>query len=412
MDDFLIERIGYQGDGIARGADNETVFAPRTLPGERVQGVLGEGRLTDIKITEPSDVRVAAPCRHYKSCGGCQLQHASDDFVAGFKEGIVRTALSAHGIEAPFRDIATSPAQSRRRATFSVRRTKKGALWGFHARASDTVIAVPECQLVLPEVLQVGPLLEKLAEIAGSRKGEMAATVTQSTNGLDVSITGGKPLDQSLTLGLSGLVEAFQLARLTWDGEVVGQREPPYQRFGKAHVLPPAGAFLQATGQGQAALTEAVLEIAQGAQGVDLFAGCGTFTLPLAEKHEMHAAESERAMIAALDDGWRKAKGLKKVSSEARDLFRRPLLPDELKRYDFAVIDPPRAGAEAQVAELALSGVPRIAYVSCNPVTFARDAAVLIGAGFSLDWVQVVDQFRWSAHTELAAQFTRPHMQR
>ncbi|EDZ40926.1 MAG: class I SAM-dependent RNA methyltransferase [Rhodobacteraceae bacterium] len=407
MEEFLIERLGHQGDGVASGP----VFAPRTLPGERVSGIRNGDRLSDVKIIEPSDQRVAAACRHFKSCGGCQLQHASEPFVSEYKQQIVKSALDAHGIETELRPIVTSPVQSRRRATLAVRRTKKGALWGFHARGSDTVVAVPECQLVVPELLGVNALMDDLARIGGSRKGEMAVNVTLSEVGLDVFVTGGKPLDRELTLGLSGVVEAHKLARLTWDDEVIGMRNLPYQNFGAARVAPPPGAFLQATVHGQDALTAAVLDAVSGEKGVDLFAGSGTFTLPLAEHYEMIALEGEKPMIAALDRGWREAKGLKKVDAIARDLFRRPFLPDELAKLDFAVLDPPRAGAEAQVAELAKSEIAQIAYVSCNPVTFARDANVLIKAGFTLEWAQVVDQFRWSSHVELAAKFARSHMQ-
>ncbi|WP_293450527.1 RsmD family RNA methyltransferase [Planktotalea sp.] len=403
MDEFLIERLGFQGDGIAKGP----IFVPRTLPGERVQGIRNGDRLSDVKIIEPSETRVSAICRHYKSCGGCQLQHAADPFVADFKQQIVKNALDAHGIETEFRPIVTSPVQSRRRATFAVRRTKKGALWGFHARGSDTVIAVPDCQLVLPELLEVSPMLDDLAMIGGSRKGEMAVTVTISTVGLDVFVKDGKPLDKELTIALSGLVEKHKLARLVWDDEVIGMRNPPFQRFGAGKVTPPPGAFLQATQHGQDSLTAAVLDAVDGARGIDLFSGSGTFTLPLAERSEIWALESDKAMIRALDDGWRMAKGLKKVIATARDLYRRPALPDEFKKFDFAVLDPPRAGAEAQVAEIAQSALGQLAYVSCNPVTFARDAKVLIEAGFNLDWIQVVDQFRWSSHVELAAKFSR-----
>lgn len=406
MEDYLIERLGHQGDGIAAGP----IFVPRVLPGERVQGIRNGDRLSDVKIVEPSDQRIAALCRHYKGCGGCQLQHAAEPFVADYKQQIVQSALEAHGIETEFRPIVTSPEQSRRRATFAVKRTKKGALWGFHARGSDTVVAAPDCQLVVPELLEISPLMDDLAKIGGSRKGEMAVNVTLSEVGLDVLVTGGKSLDQELTLGLSGLVEKHKLARLTWDDEVIGMRNPPYQIFGAAKVAPPPGAFLQATQHGQDALTQAVMEAVEGARGVDLFAGCGTFTLPLAKRSEMLGVESEKTMIAALDSGWRKAKELKKVVAVARDLFRRPLMPDELKPFDFAVLDPPRAGADAQVAELAKSALKQIAYVSCNPVTFARDAKTLIEAGFALEWVQVVDQFRWSSHVELVGKFTRTHM--
>ena len=402
MTEHRITRLGHQGDGIADGP----VFAPMTLPGEVVSGRLNGTRLNDIRILTPSADRVSPPCRHYRACGGCQVMHASDDFVAGWKTDVVRAALSAQGIEAEFRPILTSPPASRRRAALSARRTKKGAMAGFHARASDTLIEMPECRLLLPNLLKAIPLAEALAIAGGSRKGELTVQITQSESGLDVAVSGGKPLDGPLRMALAAEVERFALARLVWEGEMVAMRTPPFHRFGPARVTPPAGAFLQATAEGEAALLASVTEaVGPSARIVDLFAGCGTFALPLAQQAEVHAVEGEAAMIAALDQGWRQAEGLKRVTSEARDLFRRPLLPDELKRFDAAVIDPPRAGAEAQVTELARAGIGRIAFVSCNPVTFARDARILLSEGFSLDWIQVVDQFRWSSHVELAAAF-------
>jgi 23S rRNA (uracil1939-C5)-methyltransferase len=407
MTEHRIIRLGHQGDGIAQGP----VFAPMTLPGEVVTGTQDGDRLTEVRIVKPSPSRVAAPCRHYKACGGCQVMHASDEFVASWKTDVVRAALFAQGIETEFRPIVTSPSQSRRRAAISVRRTKKGAMAGFHARASDTLIEIPDCQLLLPEIKAALPLAEALAIAGGSRKGELSVQVTQSDGGLDVLVTGGKPLDGPLRIALAAEVERFRLARLVWDDELVGMRLPPVQRFGPARVTPPPGAFLQATADGEAALLAAVTEaVDASARLVDLFAGCGTFALPLAARAEVHAVEGDAAMVKALDQGWRQSDGLKRVTTEARDLFRRPLLPDELKRFDAAVIDPPRAGAEAQVAELAKAKIGRIAFVSCNPVTFARDAKTLLSAGYRLEWVQVVDQFRWSTHVELAAAFIAPHI--
>lgn len=401
-----IDRLGHQGDGIAPGP----MFAPRALPGEVITAEAEGSRLTDIRIVEPSDQRVQPPCRHYKSCGGCQLQHASDDFVAGWKQGVVETALKAQGIETDLRPILTSPARSRRRASIAVRRTKKGALAGFHGRASDVITAVPDCHLLDPALIPALNIAESLAVVGGSRKGVMAVTATASDNGLDLAVTGGKPADGPLQMVLAQAAEAHRLARLSWDGEVIATREPPVQRFGVARVVPPPGAFLQATREGEAALLQAVLQIIDGAtQVADLFAGCGTFSLPIAERAAVLAVEGEREMTGALDKGWRGSPGLKTVTTQTRDLFRQPLLPDELAKFDAVVLDPPRAGAEAQTAELARGQVPVIAYVSCNPVSFARDARVLRDAGYRLNWVQVVDQFRWSAHVELAAGFTLSH---
>ncbi|MEQ5828235.1 class I SAM-dependent RNA methyltransferase [Sulfitobacter sp. NFXS29] len=405
MTEHHILRLGHHGDGIAEGP----IFAPMTLPGETVSGEVEGQQLRDVRIVTPSEQRVAPPCRHFKSCGGCQLQHAADDFVAGWKVDVVRNALSAHGLETEFRPIQTSPAQSRRRATFAARRTKKGAMAGFHGRASDVLIEVPGCQLVDPALLPGLKVAEELALIGTSRKAELAVTVTLSEEGLDVSVANGKPLDGPLRQQLAQTCEALALARLTWDGEVIAMRAPPAQRFGSAAVTPPPGAFLQATRHGEAALRAAVVDAVGEAETVaDLFAGCGTFALPLAQKARVHAVEGDAEMTAALEGGWRRAKGAKPLTVETRDLFRRPLLPDELAKIDAVVLDPPRAGAEAQVTEIIRAGVPRVAYVSCNPVSFARDVQNMVAAGYRLDWVQVVDQFRWSSHVELAACLTLP----
>lgn len=404
---YEIIRLGHHGDGIAEGP----LFAPMTLPGEVVTGTPDGTRLRDVRIVMPSDVRVAAPCRHFKSCGGCSLQHASDEFVAQWKQEIVVNALKAQGIEAPMRPIETSPPKSRRRATFAARRTKAGAMAGFHGRASDALVEIPDCRLLTPALLAARGIAVEIARLGGSRKAVLDVQVTETLGGLDILVRGGKPMDTALFADLSALAEAHQLARLSWEDEVVVLRAPPEIAFGPARVAPPPGAFLQATAHGEACLTRAVLEAVGDARRViDLFAGCGTFSLPLAETVEVHAVEGERVMLEALDKGWRFAAGLKKVTTETRDLFRNPFLPEDLRGFEAVVIDPPRAGAEAQTRELAKAQPPVIAFVSCNPVTFARDAKVLIAAGYRLEWVQVVDQFRWSAHVELAARFALPHM--
>ncbi|GGW25615.1 RNA methyltransferase [Gemmobacter lanyuensis] len=403
---LTIERLGHLGDGIAQGPDGP-VYVPGMLPGEEIEGELRGDSLQGAKIVTPSADRVKPPCSHARTCGGCLMQHARDSLVADWKLGIVRGALSGQGLEAVLRPIVTSPPKSRRRATLAARRTKGGTMIGFHARGSDLLIPVPNCQLLHPDLMAAMPALEALVLAGGSRTAELDLTVTRSLAGPDVLVKGGKPLDADLRLNLARIAEAHGLSRVTWEDEVVALRAAPMQRFGKALVAPPPGAFLQATAEGEAALLTAVREAVGNASRItDLFAGAGTFTLPLADQADIHALEGDAAMIAALDKGWRQAGGLHRVTAETRDLFRRPLEPDEFKGVQAAVIDPPRAGAEAQVATLARSKVPVIAMVSCNPVTFARDARVLVAAGYRIDWVQVVDQFRWSAHVELVARFS------
>ena len=403
---FTIARLGHLGDGIILGPDG-AIFAAQTLPGEEVEGTVKADQLTDLRIITPSAFRVKPPCTHARTCGGCLMQHASDAFVAEWKTTIVRGALAGQGLEAELRPIVTSPARSRRRATLAARRTKGGVLMGFHARASDVLVAVPNCQLLHPDLIAAFPALEAIVRLGGSRTTELDLAITRTTSGPDVAVSGGKEADATLRMDLARLTEVHGLSRLTWNGETVALRAMPTLRLGRATVPLPVGAFLQATVEGEAALLSSVTEAVGSARRItDLFAGIGTFALPLAEKAEVHAVEGVSAMIAALDKGFRMAEGLKRVTHEVRDLYRRPLEPDEFKGVEAVVIDPPRAGAEAQSHTLAKSKVPVIAAVSCNPATFARDARILIAGGYKLNWVQVVDQFRWSPHVELAAQFT------
>jgi len=397
-----ILRLGARGDGVAEGP----LFAPRTLPGEEVSGTSDGQRLTDIRVLAPSPDRVRAPCRHFAQCGGCQLQHGSDAFVADWKAQQVDAALRGHGIDAQIAPVQTSPPASRRRAVLAARRTKSGALAGFHARASDQVVEVPDCHLLHSDLMPALAAARDLALTGASRKGALAVTATLSRAGLDLAVAGGKPLDGPLRLSLAALAERHDLARLAWENETVLTRRAPVQAFGGVPVVPPPGAFLQATAEGEAALVAEVLALLDGARRVaDLFAGCGTFSFPLAHRAAVHAVEGAPGMLAALDHAARHAQGLRPVTHAVRDLFRRPLDARDLAAFDAVVIDPPRAGAEAQIAELARARVPRIAHVSCNPGTFARDAAHLLEAGYRMGPVHVVDQFRWSAHVELVAGF-------
>ena len=402
---LTIHRLGHQGDGIAPGP----VFVPLTLPGEVVEGVVEGDRMETPRILTPSVDRVRAPCAHYRSCGGCSLMHATDRFVAEWKAGVIAAALAAHGIAALIRPTLTSPARTRRRATLAGRRMKKGALVGFHARRSDVIVPIADCHVLTPPLVALIPSLEEMTQLGGSRSGTLAFALTLTETGIDCAVTGGKALDAGLRAALPRFRD--RIARLTWGDEPVYADAAPVLRFGPARVAPPPGAFLQATPEGEAALVAAVTEALEGATRIaDLFAGAGTFALPLARRAAVHAVEGEAALLAALDHAARHAEGLRPVTTECRDLFRNPILPEDLRRLDGVAIDPPRAGAEAQTRALAAAQLPRIAMVSCNPVTFARDAALLIQGGYRLNWVQPVDQFRWTPHIELAASLSLPHL--
>lgn len=403
-EDVTVDRLAADGDGRA-GA----LRVPFTLPGERLCGsVTEDGMLVPERILAPSPHRVVPSCPQFGACGGCALQHAGDAFVADWKSDVVRRALAARGLDAPLRPIAVSPPGSRRRATFAGRRTRNSVLIGFHGRRSGTIVPVTGCTVLRPEILAALPGLAPLVRAGASRSSVLRLAVTSGPAGLDLDVADGRPLDSGLRVELAALAALAGLARLTWSGEVLAQARPPVQTFGAARVVPPPAGFLQATAEAEAALVAAVREAVGPARRVaDLFAGCGTFSLPLAAAADVLAVEGDAAAVAALAAGWRASPGLHRVVAARRDLFQRPLLARELAGLDAVVIDPPRAGAEAQAREIAASGVPVVASVSCNPVTFVRDAAILVAAGYAIDWVQPVDQFRWAPHVEIVARLSR-----
>nr|WP_252733895.1 class I SAM-dependent RNA methyltransferase [Paracoccus marinaquae] len=403
---WRIERLGRRGDGVALGPAGRAL-APLTLPGEEIEGEAVDGRIANPRIVTPSPQRVKPACPHYRACGGCSLMHATEGFTTAWKRRVVEAALAAQGLEAPVQGVHVSPRRSRRRAVLSGRRTKKGALVGFHARASDVVVDLADCHVLRPQITAALPLLRRIVTAGASRSGELSLTVIHGPAGLDLAVTGGKPMQPALFQTLAELAEEGDLARLDWDGQTITRR-PAALPMGRAQVVPPPGGFLQATAEGEAALLAAVRTITAGADRVaDLFAGCGTFSLPLAEAAEIHAIEGLAAPLAALDAGWRGAAGLRRITTGIRDLARWPLLVDELTGFDAIVIDPPRSGAEAQCREIAASTVPRIAFVACDPVNFARDARILAHGGYRLTRLWVVDQFRWSPHVETVAEFLR-----
>lgn len=340
------------------------------------------------------------PCPHFGTCGGCSMQDQSDADVAEWKRRQVVAALAERGIDAPIRRQHVSPPQSRRRAVLSGRRTKKTTQLGFFARRSEVLVSIETCSVLHPDIMRALPALHRIVRAAATRTSVVRLSVTVSDAGLDVAVTDARTRDRALDLAAGEL--AHGLARLSWNGEVLIQNEAPVHRMGGFDLVPPPGGFLQATLPAQEAMIAAVGDAVGQAQTVaDLFAGSGTFALPLSGQADVHAVEGEAASLDALDRAWRAVPGGRAITTEVRDLFRRPLMADELAKYDAIVLDPPRAGAAAQCAEIAQSGVRSLAYVSCNPASFARDVAALTAHGYQLDFVDVIDQFRWSTHVEL-----------
>jgi len=397
-DEDLIERIAARGDGVT--ADGRHVAGG--VPGDRVAV---DGTLV------PGPNRAEPVCRHFGKCGGCQLQHVAEGALADFVRDRVAGALAGQQVAAgEIRPALLSPPQSRRRAALSALRAGKQTAVGFNAAQSNQIVDMRECPLLIPELFAlIGPIRALLGTIAPQRR-PVKVKLQMLDQGAEVVLEGVRAEGLDAAMALQDFAGAHGLARLAIDQgdglETIWQPEPPTVRFGDIAVEVPPFAFLQATAAGQAALIEAVREAIGDAPAVaDLFAGVGTFALSVQAKRKVYAAEGARDAILALTGAANRARAL--VATEHRDLFRRPLVPAELDRFGAVILDPPRAGAEEQVKQLAASAVPAIAYVSCNPASFARDAKLLVAGGYRLDWVQPVGQFRWSTHVELAGRFSR-----
>ncbi|HXP29638.1 MAG TPA: class I SAM-dependent RNA methyltransferase [Stellaceae bacterium] len=418
--DLTVASIGIRGDGIAEHA-GERIFLPLTAPGDRLRAVLGArrgdgraGRVVD--LLEPGE-RAAPVCPHFGNCGGCALQHLSDRAYANAKEAWLRAALRQHGLpEEPVRPLRRLPAGTRRRARFAVRRPRHAAAApeiGFHERSSHAIVDMRTCAVLHPELLALVAPLRRLAPVLWPRGGAGAATATRADTGVDLL------LDLAVQPGLAALeamaefAAALDLARLAFrvaggPPAPVAQRRPVRISFAGIAVDLPAEAFLQASTEADAALTEAMLDGVGGPRSVaDLFAGFGTFTFALARAARVHAVDGFGAAATAIEAAAARAGLAGRVSAERRDLEARPLLAEELARFDAVVFDPPRAGARAQSAQLARSRVPAIVAVSCNPATFARDARILVDGGYRLVAAQPIDCFVWAARLEVVARFER-----
>ena len=386
----LIVRIAARGDGV-------------TSSGRHVPfGVTGDAVLDDGALAFGPHHQ-QAPCRHFPECGGCQLQHADDEAYRGYLVSRIETALAQHGLETEIRPPHLSPPNSRRRATLKALQLGQNVLVGFNAQMSHRIVDMLECHILRPELFAlVDPLRNTLAGLLRPNRA-VEVRLTLADWGADVLLNGvpaGRLADIEL---LTSFADAYGLARLSVDRglgpEAIYEPQPATVTLSGVRVGFPAGGFLQATADGEAALVAAVQEAVGGAGAVaDLFAGLGTFALATGA---VYAAEASRDASAALK------RAAPTLNVEHRDLYRSPLDAKELKRFDAVVLDPPRAGAEEQIGTLAKSSVRRVAYVSCNPATFGRDAKTLVDGGYSLAWVEPVGQFRWSTHVELAACFTR-----
>ena len=409
--------MGAQGDGWAVGAGVAGAHLPLTLAGERVMARTAGDRAELVEVLSPSPERVAPPCPHFGACGGCALQHWDPAPYLAWKVEGVRRALGRLGDEAEMLAPYAAPPGVRRRLALHARRGPRPdvARLGFKARRSWSLVDIEVCPIAEPALVAALPALRALAApLLEHPKSAPTLHVTLTETGIDVDVTGveqrfGGGLSADARVRLAQAAGAGDLARVTLGGEVVYGAREPVVRFGRGRVVLPPGGFLQAVAGAEAAMADfAATAIAGAARAADLYCGSGAFTYRLAQTATVHAADASAAAVQALTSGLATAPGLKTVSAEARDLTRRPVLASELDRVEAVLFDPPRAGAAEQAGEIARSRNPQVCVgVSCNPATFARDAAILADGAWRLARVLPVDQFLWSPHIELVGVFTR-----
>lgn len=403
-----IQKLGAQGDGIAQGADGP-IYVPFTLPGESVAIARVKSQGTLMSIASASPDRREPHCRHFGphgvngTCGGCTLQHYADAPYRAFKRQLVVDALRSKGLTPGVDDIVAAHPGERRKVVFAARKTEKEMLIGFNQAESHHIVAIEECPIASAGIMARLPAIKTIAAALAVNAEAFRISVLETQTGLDLAVDGIKSLsDKQRRSTIETVLSLRGVARLSLNGEILVEPTKPMIDFGGVPVLPPPGAFTQATRQAEDAMVELVTaHVGKAKRIADLFAGSGTFSLRLARIGRVHAVEGEDKPLAALDQAARNTQGLKPVTVERRDLFRRPLMTQELKVYDAVVFDPPRAGAEFQCKELARSQVKKIVAVSCNPLTLARDLALLVEGGYRITRVTPIDQFLWTSHVEV-----------
>ena len=408
---LLIDHVGHRGDGVAI-AGGEAIYVPYALGGETVEVTDVPGhhpdrrRLLNVEIASPE--RIEPFCRHFGVCGGCAIQHWEMEHYRAWKHALVVEALNQAKLDCAVAPLIDAHGKGRRRITLHARMgTHEVLKVGYAAASTHDIIPIDRCPLLDPALDGALEAAWALAEPLISTGKPLDIQVTATDNGLDLDIRGSGPLRPATVASLSRLAEKHRLARLTRHGELVLMPSTPTVKMGAATVTLPPGSFLQATVAGEETLAALVAEHCGRAKHIaDLFCGVGPFALRLAARARIAAFDNDSAAVASLQKAAH-APGLKPVKAEARDLFRRPLVAQELREFDCVVFDPPRQGAQAQAERLAASAARTVVAVSCNAATFARDARILVDGGYRLEVVTPVDQFRHTPHVELVARFAR-----
>ncbi len=406
-----INRLGAQGHGIANGEDGP-VYVPYALPGETFAIARNGDHGTVMSTSNLSPDRIEPICRHYgpdsDACGGCSLQHLADEPYRAFKRNLVVDALKAKGLTPDVGALIACHPGERRRTVFSARNTEKEFLLGFNRAETNHIVSIEECPIAVPGIVARLDAIRAIGKALAAGAEVFRLSVLETLSGLDIAAEGLKLSDKQRRAVTETVLGMRGIARVSVNGEIVIEPQKPIIDFGGVPVSPPAGGFTQATKPAEDAMAELVLShVGKSKRIIDLFAGSGTFSLRLARIAKVHAVEGEDKALKALDFAARNTQGLKPVTIEKRDLFRRPMMVSELKNYDAVVFDPPRAGAEEQMKELVRSAVKTVVAVSCNPITLARDLRILVDGGYRIKSVTPIDQFLWSPHVEAVALLTK-----
>ena len=404
---LTIDRLGWRGEGVAQGPDG-LIFIPYALAHETIIAEVDGARGTLVEVVAPSPDRIAPFCRYFSRCGGCAVQTLSAESYARWKRGLVAKALQRAGLTIAVSQLIDAYGTGRRRATFHARYPQQGQVkTGFTQARTHDIVEIDSCPVLASSMDRALPAARALAQALAGQSKPLDILVTATASGLDIDLKGPGPMSDTATQRLIKIAGDYDLARLSNHGSILISRRAPVLAMGRAMVAPPPGAFLQATEAGEETLAARVCAHAAGAKLIaDLFSGVGTFALRMAAFAKVDAFDLDEAALQALAKAAH-VEGMHQVTAARRDLFARPLRPEEMERYDAIVFDPPRAGAAEQATALAASLVPVIVAVSCNAESFARDAAILCAGGYEILMVEPVDQFRHTPHVEIVASFRR-----
>ncbi|UTO27763.1 class I SAM-dependent RNA methyltransferase [Bartonella harrusi] len=402
-DNAIIDHIGANGNGVIKSLHG-VLYVPFTLPRERVEIEVHGKYAKLLTLKEKSPERIDALCQHFGECGGCALQHWQSDVYRVWKRQLVVDAIQKYGLDVVVSPLIECQPYSRRRMTLTASMTPQGYRVGFNRHLSHEIVAIEECPVSRPEIMSKLDDIRRLCALLSHHVKRFQITITHVENGLDVALNGFFMRQESLRQKMVYVALSCGITRLSVEGEVLVEREKPLICFDDICVEFPPGGFLQATFEAENIMGNIILpDVKKAKNALDLFSGIGTFTFRMAKKTNVHAVENDEQALANLERAVRFAIGLKPVTCEKRDLFRCPLSVRELECFDYVVFDPPRAGAEQQVRELARATVPRVVAISCNPITFARDLSLLIAGGYTVERIVPIDQFLWSPHVEIIA---------